>query len=71
MIGGDAGEARLFHLQWCESGGPPVVEPERHGFGRRVLVEMAAAELQAEVSLIFPTDGVVWKIDAPAATLEQ
>lgn len=70
-IGGDAGEARRFHLQWRESGGPPVVEPERRGFGRRVLVEMAAAELQAEVSLIFPIDGVVWKIDAPAATLEQ
>ena len=70
-IGSDADEARRFRLQWRESGGPPVVEPQRRGFGRRVLVEMAAAELLAEVSLTFPTDGAVWKIDAPAATLEQ
>lgn len=70
-IGSDADEDRRFRLQWRESGGPPVVEPQRRGFGRRVLVEMAAAELLAEVSLTFPVDGVVWKIDAPAATLEQ
>ena len=70
-IGSDADEARRFRLQWRESGGPPVVEPQRRGFGRRVLVDMAAAELLAEVSLTFPPEGVVWKIDAPAATLEQ
>ena len=70
-IGSDADEARRFRLQWRESGGPPVVEPERRGFGRRVLVEMAAAELLAEVSLTFPTDGAVWNIDAPAVTVEQ
>lgn len=70
-IGSDADEARRFRLQWRESGGPPVVEPQRRGFGRRVLVEMAAAELMAEVSLTFPAEGVVWQIDAPASTLEQ
>ena len=55
-----------FTMRWKESGGPPVKEPDRRGFGHSVLVNMAAYMLEAEVSLEYPPDGILWKMAAPA-----
>src|SRR3546814_3724404 len=30
-------EQKFLRLEWVEAGGPPVSEPERHGFGRTVI----------------------------------
>ncbi len=54
-----------FTMRWKESGGPPVKEPDRRGFGHSVLVNMAAYMLEAEVHLEYPPDGVLWKLEAP------
>jgi PAS domain S-box-containing protein len=54
-----------FTMRWKESGGPPVKEPDRRGFGHSVLVNMAAYMLEADVSLAYPPDGVLWKLEAP------
>lgn len=53
-------------LEWRELNGPPVREPERRGFGTRLLERGLAAELDGSVRLYFEPTGLVCRI---AATL--
>jgi len=55
-----------LRLTWRESGGPPVVEPAKRGFGSRLLERGLSAELKGSVKLGFPPEGLVCTIDAPA-----
>jgi two-component sensor histidine kinase len=57
-----AGAPRL-RLRWEESGGPPVREPVKHGFGSRLLRSLSE-DLDARVELHYPSTGVVCTIDA-------
>jgi PAS domain S-box-containing protein len=54
-----------LHLEWRESGGPPVVAPKNRGFGSRMIEKGLAAELGGQVALSFPAEGVECVIDAP------
>ena len=55
-------------LTWVEAGGPPVVEPQRRGFGSVVLKRMAThGAKNATLSLDFPPEGVRWRMEVPAA----
>jgi len=58
-----------LHLQWRESGGPSVTPPSRKGFGSRLIAEGLAHELDGTVSLEFPPEGVVCRIDFPLSEL--
>jgi PAS domain S-box-containing protein len=49
-------------LWWRESGGPPVVAPERSGFGTTLIRDVPRHNLGAEVSLNFNADGVCWEL---------
>ncbi|HZX87293.1 MAG TPA: HWE histidine kinase domain-containing protein, partial [Reyranella sp.] len=59
------GATRRFRLVWQESGGPPVTEPQRRGFGRKVLGRLTAGALEGEAALEYRRDGVVWSLVAP------
>lgn len=59
-----AGKARL-HLEWRESGGPPVTSPARRGFGSRLIERGLAGELGGTAQLNFEPAGLVCVIDAP------
>ncbi|HZB53101.1 MAG TPA: hypothetical protein VE527_05720, partial [Reyranella sp.] len=48
-----------------ESGGPPVTEPQRRGFGRKVLGRLTAGALEGDATLEYRRDGVVWSLVAP------
>lgn len=61
----DEGSARRFRLEWQESGGPPVIEPQRRGFGRKVLGRLTAGALEGEATLDYRSQGVVWTVVAP------
>lgn len=63
---GAAGAVRL-HLIWAESGGPPVAQPERRGFGVRLLERALAVDLGGQVRLRFEPTGLVCEIEAPAS----
>lgn len=71
-LSGPAGEVRIdwaadgeaLHLTWREVGGPKVIAPGRRGFGRRLLEQGVAADLEGQVSLEFRPDGVVCEIVA-------
>jgi PAS domain S-box-containing protein len=63
-----AGERFIF--EWRESGGPPVAEPQRRGFGTRLLERALSRELQGTASLVFRPDGLLFQIDAPRYNLD-
>ncbi len=58
--------ARL-HLQWEETGGPPVEVPTRRGFGTRLIERSLAHELDGDVRIGFARAGVTCTVDAPLA----
>lgn len=58
---------------WREMGGPRVAPPTRAGFGTRLIERGLAADLNGEVKMTYPVDGVVCTIRAlidPDATVE-
>ena len=54
-----------FKMQWVETSGNPIKEPERRGFGHSILVDMAEYSLEATVTLSYPPTGLVWQLSAP------
>ena len=52
-----------FVMTWTESGGPPVPQPQRSGFGSIVTVDMVRTSLDAEVESAFAPDGFSWRLD--------
>jgi PAS domain S-box-containing protein len=58
----------ILRLRWVECGGPAVQEPERSGFGLRLIRRGLAHELAGEVRIGFHHDGVICEIDIPVAT---
>lgn len=57
-------EPGTFHLTWRELGGPPVVEPQRGGFGRELIERGLTHEFRGEAALDFPPEGVVFTLRA-------
>lgn len=66
QVKSEAGGARL-HFRWQETGGPPVSEPTRTGFGSR-LIKMLAADFDGELDVRYLPTGVVCTLTAPLAT---
>jgi PAS domain S-box-containing protein len=61
-----------FVMEWREEGGPSVEAPARHGFGKMVMGRMTEAAVNGNVTISYPTPGLVWKLAAPASnTLER
>lgn len=63
--------ATVLRLKWVESGGPPVASPKRKGFGSILITDVARQSLEAEVTLDFPENGLVWKFEGPLANFIQ
>jgi two-component system CheB/CheR fusion protein len=51
-------------MTWRESGGPPVAPPPkaRRGFGSMVLDRVLRAELDAEIEMAYPPEGLTFRI---------
>jgi len=60
-----AREISGLYLEWTEEGGPLVAEPDKRGFGTRMIERGLASELQGEVTLHFHLLGLQCIIDAP------
>ena len=61
-------EAR-FHLEWRETGGPPVQPPQARGFGQVVLERLASDALEGDVALDYAPEGLIWVLDIPRSYL--
>ena len=57
--------ARRLVLDWQESGGPPVREPGKRGFGTRLITGGISRELGGLVRLDFAADGLRCSLDVP------
>ncbi|AOL22564.1 CHASE HWE-family sensor histidine kinase [Erythrobacter litoralis] len=49
---------RLAEVEWRETGGPPVAETRKRGFGTELIEKIVAHELRHKVTLDFEPDGV-------------
>jgi two-component sensor histidine kinase len=56
-------EPGLLKLRWEESGGPAVCEPQRRGFGLRLVEYGLAREISGKVSLDFRPEGLLCEWD--------
>jgi PAS domain S-box-containing protein len=55
----------VLHINWRESDGPTVKQPEREGFGTRMIQRVLASELGGKVKLDFKPAGLECSIEAP------
>lgn len=70
QIQGDGADRQLV-LRWQESGGPPVVQPTRKGFGSLLIERALASELRGEVRVGYETSGLECTIIAPISAGEE
>jgi PAS domain S-box-containing protein len=56
-----------LHVEWRETGGPPVSPPQRRGFGSRLIEQALAGDLDGDARLFFPNEGVRCCMDIPLA----
>jgi two-component sensor histidine kinase len=56
-------------LEWQEFGGPPVVVPEKTGFGTSTIRDLIPFEFGGSVDLAFASTGVQCRLELPAAWL--
>ncbi|MGG5817326.1 sensor histidine kinase [Falsiroseomonas sp. HW251] len=61
----DAGAARRLDLEWRESGGPPVQQPMRRGFGSQLIEQAIARDLGARVQTAYAPAGLVFRLSMP------
>ena len=59
------GGTRRLALEWRESGGPPVQEPGKRGFGTRLITGGVSRELGGTVRLEFAAEGLRCTLDVP------
>ena len=60
------GDKEGFAMSWREANGPPVVKPQRTGFGTSLIADIPQRSLSADVSLEYPREGVTWQISCGA-----
>jgi PAS domain S-box-containing protein len=59
----------IFRFVWRERGGPPVTQPNRQGFGTRVIKALLASDLGGKVELSYERSGVIYTLTAPLQNL--
>ncbi|MBA4354397.1 MAG: histidine kinase [Novosphingobium sp.] len=57
-----------FQIDWHESNGPAVREPERNGFGTTLIRHIPARSLQADVTLDYAAAGLRWRLSCAIET---
>jgi two-component sensor histidine kinase len=65
----EAGERKYVRFSWRESGGPPVAQPLRKGFGAMVIERFVAVTFGGRVESLFLPDGFCWTLEIPAEHL--
>lgn len=68
-IGCEIEPGGMLRVTWRETGGPPVPPPGPGGFGRRLIEQGLAHDLEGETRLAFEPGGLRFEIRAPAAPI--
>ena len=64
-----SGRSRDLHLVWREHGGPPVEEPDRRGFGSKLIERGFASAMGGKATLTFARGGVICHVQGTLAAL--
>lgn len=64
-------EGDLLLLEWRERGGPPVAQPERRGFGSRLIERGLTADLGGSARLRFEPEGLACFIEASLGAIQM
>ncbi|NGM50406.1 histidine kinase [Caulobacter sp. 602-2] len=64
-------DARQLRLTWSESGGPAVSQPERFGFGARLIENLTQRELKGRSRFDFHAEGLVFEAWLPLASVQR
>ncbi|WP_061934292.1 sensor histidine kinase [Aureimonas sp. AU22] len=70
-ISWDVADGERFRFAWKEEGGPPVVEPERRGFGSRLTERVVPGYFQGQATIVFAASGLVYHLDGSLAAERQ
>ena len=54
-----------LRLTWREIGGPAVSEPDRKGFGSRLIERNIRHDLAGEIDLVYAADGLIAELNVP------
>jgi PAS domain S-box-containing protein len=65
----ESGGRRCVRFAWQESGGPPVAQPLRKGFGAMVIERFIAVTFGGHVESLFLPEGFCWTLEIPAEHL--
>jgi len=60
---------RHVRFVWQETGGPPVMQPRRKGFGAMVIERFIAVTFGGHVESLFLPEGFCWTLEIPAEHL--
>jgi two-component sensor histidine kinase len=58
-----------FKFTWKESGGPPVSQPSKRGFGSRLIETMLGSDFDGKVHTFYKPDGLVCELVAPHSAI--
>jgi PAS domain S-box-containing protein len=59
------------HFRWKESGGPPVIPPQKTGFGSVLIERSLAGYFRGTAQIDYPEDGVAFTLEGPVTTLKS
>jgi two-component sensor histidine kinase len=59
----------MLRIDWIEQNGPTVAEPQRRGFGSKLIEGSIAAELGGSAKLSFAPEGLRCEIAIPLAAV--
>ena len=59
----------IFSFSWKESGGPPVMEPEREGFGQTLLRRLIGSSIGADPVTDYAEEGFGYRFECPLERL--
>jgi PAS domain S-box-containing protein len=65
----ESGGRRHVRFVWQETGGPPVAQPLRKGFGAMVIERFIAVTFGGHVESLFLPEGFCWTLEIPAEHL--
>ena len=58
-------DRQVLRIEWLETGGPPVVEPDQRGFGTKLIEGSISAELGGKALLSFAPEGLRCEFAVP------
>jgi PAS domain S-box-containing protein len=65
----ESGGRKHVRFVWQETGGPPVTQPRRKGFGAMVIERFIAVTFGGHVESLFLPEGFCWTLEIPAEHL--